>query len=374
MPEPPLIAILGAGNGGFCATADLTLRGYEVRLYESPAFSHTIEPVIQAGGIALRGILGEGFARPSLVSTDIQTTLDGADVILIIVPANGHKTLAQTCAPYLKEGQVVVLVPGCFGGALEFRRHLTANGGSEGIIIAETTSLMYAAKKENGFSIWARGRKDYLPLAALPASHTPYVLSLLSPLFPQFAPLANVLETSFHNLNHIVHPVAMLTNVGFIESSRIPEWYFYPDGYTPGTGRVGDLLDAERLAVARAYGIEGMSVVETLCRYYSHQGIRGNNLYELFSDSPVHGPALGPHTTHDRLLSEDIPYGLVPMADFARLAGVPTPIMDSLITLASAVNQSDYRKEGRTLESLGLAGMMPEEIVEYVSATHRITS
>lgn len=367
MAEPPVLAVLGAGNGGFCATADLTLRGYEVRLYESPAFAHTIEPVIQAGGIALRGILGEGFARPALVSTDIKATLGGADIILVIVPANGHKTLAQACAPYLEEGQMVVLVPGCFGGALEFRRQLIEHGGSQAVIIAETTSLMYAAKKENGNRVWARGLKDYLPFATLPAHHMRTVLSQLQPLFPQLTPAANVLETSFQNLNHVVHPVAMLTNIGFIESKRIGEWYFYPDGFTPGTGRIGDLLDAERLAVAHAYGIEGMTVVETLRRFYGHQGIKGENLYELFSESPVHKPALGPRTTHHRLLSEDIPYGLVPMASFARLVGVPTPIMDALITLASAVNQTDYRQGGRTLESLGLDKMTPEEIIQYVS-------
>ncbi|MGD9092572.1 MAG: NAD/NADP octopine/nopaline dehydrogenase family protein [Anaerolineales bacterium] len=367
MNERPVIAVLGAGNGGFCATADLALRGYEVRLYESPSFVHTIEPVVQAGGIALRGILGEGFARPALVSTNIQSTLDGAEIILVIVPANGHKTLAKTCAPYLEEGQVVVLVPGCFGGALEFHRQLHAHGVSEAVIIAETTSLMYAAKKENGYSIWARGLKDYLPFAALPARHTQTALSRLRSLFPQLTPYANVLETSFHNLNHVVHPVAMLLNIGFIESKRIPEWFLYPDGYTPSTGRVGDLLDAERLAIARSYGIEGITVVETLRRYYGHQGIAGENLYELFSDSPVHSPALGPRTTHNRLLSEDIPYGLVPMASFARLAGVPTPLMDSLITLASTINQIDYRQCGRGMEDLGLSGKTPEEIVQYVS-------
>lgn len=130
MTDRPVFAVLGGGNGGFCTTADLTLRGYQVRLYESPAFEQTIEPVIRTGGIYLRGVAGEGFARPAMVTTDIEAALEGADIILVVVPAMGHKSLAQACAPYLKCGQILVLIPGCFGGVLEFRQEILAHGGS----------------------------------------------------------------------------------------------------------------------------------------------------------------------------------------------------------------------------------------------------
>jgi opine dehydrogenase len=228
---------------------------------------------------------------------------------------------------------------------------------------------MYAAKKEGENKLWARGLKKYLPLAAFPANRTAEVVERLKPVYPQIVPAENVLDTSFHNLNHIVHPVAMVLNVGFIESCRIGNWYLYPDGYTPSTGRVGDQLDLERLAVARAYGLDGISVVETLHRYYGHQGMDGDNLYELFSNSPIHKPARGPKSTDNRLLTEDIPYGLVPLVSFGRLAGVPTPLMDAIITLASAVNECDYRQSGRSVESLGLSGKSPNEIVHHVSVT-----
>ncbi len=374
MAEQPAISVLGGGNGGFCATADLALRGYQVRLYESPDFAHTLEPVIQAGGITLRGVAGEGFARPEMVTTDIEAAISGADIILVIVPAMGHKTLARACAPYLKAGQTVVLVPGCFGGALEFRRELSLMGAARDILLAETTTFMYAAKKEGDHGVWARGLKKYLPLAALPACQTERIAGLLKPLYPQIVPARDVLDTSFHNLNHIVHPVAMLLNIGFVESQRLEKWYLYPDGYTPSVGRVGEVLDAERQAAANAYGIHGMPVVEVLQRYYGHQGMNGQNLHELFSESPVHRPALGPKSVQDRLLSEDIPYGLVPLASFGRLAGVPTPLMDSLITLAGAVSGIDYRQEGRTVESLGLEGLSPEEIIDFVTSPDAIHS
>jgi opine dehydrogenase len=102
-------------------------------------------------------------------------------------------------------------------------------------------------------------------------------------------------------------------------------------------------------------------------RYYGHQGMQGESLFEMFSTSPVHGPTRGPRSMNSRLITEDIPYGLVPLASFGRLAGVPTPVMEALITLASTINQTDYRQVGRTVESLGLVGMGIDEIVRAVT-------
>ena len=103
MTDRPSYAILGGGNGGFCTAADLTLRGFETRLFEFPKYAHTLDPVIRKGGIQLRGVAGEGFARPAMITTDIGAALDGIDIVLVIVPSAGHTLAAQACAPYLKE-------------------------------------------------------------------------------------------------------------------------------------------------------------------------------------------------------------------------------------------------------------------------------
>ena len=64
-----------------------------------------------------------------------------------------------------------------------------------------------------------------------------------------------------------------------------------------------------------------------------------------------------------RYLNEDVGYGLVFMADLGRQLGVPTPVMNAVITVASQVMARDYRGEARrTMESLGLAGLGPKEL------------
>jgi len=40
------IAVLGAGNGGYACSADLSLAGYIVNLYELPMFKTNLEPII----------------------------------------------------------------------------------------------------------------------------------------------------------------------------------------------------------------------------------------------------------------------------------------------------------------------------------------
>ena len=366
MENKPVVAVLGGGNGGFCAAADLTLRGCEVRLWEFPEFIHTIEPIINAGGIALRGIVGDGFARPASVSTDLEAALDGAQLVLVIVPADAHKPIARACAPFISRDHTILLMPGCCGGALEFYNASCAAGAPADIVIAETTSLVYAVKKENGNGVWARGLKENLPLAAFPAVNTNHVLQRVRQVYSQFTPALNVLETSFHNLNHIVHPPGMLANLGFIEGAPEQVWHYYRDGYTPGTARLAEEMDNERLAIVSAFDLPGVSVHDTLIDYYGYQGMRGESLYELFRTSPVHGPARGPKTTHHRMLTEDVPYGLVPLASFAGVVDVPTPIMNAVISTASVVNNTDYSQTGRTVENLGLGDKTAVDIRRYV--------
>jgi opine dehydrogenase len=51
------------------------------------------------------------------------------------------------------------------------------------------------------------------------------------------------------------------------------------------------------------------------------------------------------------------------MTDLAERLGVPTPVMDSVIAIASVVLARDFRAEGkRTVTTLGLDGMSREEL------------
>ncbi len=74
----------------------------------------------------------------------------------------------------------------------------------------------------------------------------------------------------------------------------------------------------------------------------------------------------GPSSMKGRYVTEDVPYGLVPTAQLAGRFNVDIPIIDATIKLASLINQTDYYKEGRLLEELGIADQSKEELAEIL--------
>lgn len=65
-------------------------------------------------------------------------------------------------------------------------------------------------------------------------------------------------------------------------------------------------------------------------------------------------------------LTEDVPFGLVPIEDMGRLAGVDMPICTSLITLANNLLGRDFRAIGQTLTSIGLGDLTVPELKKFV--------
>lgn len=54
------------------------------------------------------------------------------------------------------------------------------------------------------------------------------------------------------------------------------------------------------------------------------------------------------------------------MSSIGDVAGVQTPLMKSVVSLAGALKNEDYWKTGRTLDKVGLAGMSIKEIKHYL--------
>lgn len=348
-------AVLGAGNGGQAISAYLKLKGKHVALYDR--FPQVLEPIRKRGGIQLEGVDATGFAQLDLVCEDVAQVVRGAQVIFVVLPAFAHAYVAQQLAGCLEDGQTVVVCPGATGGALEFRAIWNKAGCTAKVRLCETNSLFYAARAHDGVATIS-GVKDELSLAALPAGDTQAILDDLADVYPQLIPAANVLETSLNNMNTVVHPLPVLLNAGRIESGEKFRHYF--DGITPAVGDVVEQMDQERVAVGRAYGLDILSLRDAYVHYYHCQAERMSDLCHM---AQAHASIMAPAVLDSRLVVEDVPMGLVPIAELGRAAGVPTPIMDAVITLCGALVKRDFRKEGRTLESLGIAGLARDSLL-----------
>ena len=345
----PQVAILGAGNGAHAFAGDLAMRGYPVRLYNK--FANEIADLQNARGVNLEGVL-EGFGALELVTTEIAPVIADADIILVVVPANAHAFMAEQCAPHLRDGHVIVLNPGRTGGALEFRGVLNHLGVHARVFVAEAQTLLYTCRLSGPARIRISSVKNQVTLAAFPARNTAPVLERLNPLYPQFVAAADVLETGLDNIGAMFHPTTTILSVGRIESGVSFE--FYRD-MTPSIARFIEVMDAERLAVAAAYGVQAQSACDWLAR--SYPGITGDTLFDRIQSNVAYHGIAAPRSIDTRYIWEDVPTGLVPMVALGRHAKVDMPACVGLVNIACALHRRNFWEEGRNAHQLAIEGL-----------------
>jgi len=357
------IAVLGAGDGGQACAAVLSMDDYEVNLYNRGAAR--LKPILDRGGIEVTGAK-EGFAKLNKITNDIKEAIKGVDLILIVVPAFAHEDLAETCIPHLEDGQLVTYL-GKGGGSLVFAQTLKSLGVKKNIVLGETNTLPYASKSIGPTQIRVGIlKKGGFLAAALPAKNTKKLVNALKEIYPVVVPATNVLETLLIDFNAIDHVAALIPNVGYVGNST-GEYLLFKEGVTPSVGRVIQAVDRERLALMKALGLNQTPYEEWLFKQGFIDSIE-STVYEAIRKSTLKGAIpCGPSIMQHRFITEDVPYGLVTMASLGGMLGVPTPVIKSLITLASAMNQVDYWKEGRTVEKLGISGLNANQLRKFVT-------
>ena len=361
MSEVTRFTVIGAGHGGKAMAADLAIKGFPVTLY-----NRTPERI---GEIALRGEIELEYedgtsrlGRLALVTSDIAEALASADVIMVVIPASGHRGVARTCAPYLRDGQIVILNPGRTGGALEFRQILNRQGCTADVVVAEAGTFMFASRSTGPAQARIFRRKNAVPLAALPAVHTGHVLETVCEAYPRFIPVPNVLHTSLDNMGAIFHPALTLLNAGWIERTK-GDFQFYIDGVTRSTAQVLEVLDRERVTIASALGVRARPALRWLKDAYSAQG---KTLYEAIQANPGYQGIKAPRNLRHRYIFEDVPFSLVPLASLGTQFGVGTWAIEAMVRLACVTHGTNFCARGRTVEDMGLKGLRVNEVVRYV--------
>lgn len=351
--------VLGTGNGGQAIAGWFAMQGHKVCLYGRN--QDKVSRLASLGVIKLQGAI-EGSGQLDKVTTDIREAVRGADVIMVVTTANAHGSLARKMAKNLTDGQAIILNPGRTGGALEFKRALDEAGCKARVYVAEAQTLVYACRLVETGVVNIIGVKDKVLLSAIPASDTDTVLKMITPDYPCFYPAKNVLQTSLENIGAMFHPCVLLFNAATIERHDV--FWFYRD-MTPEIASFIEEFDRERLAVGKAYGIELLSVSDWIS--YAYPQTVGDSLCEKMRNNPAYHDIKSPPTIFTRQLTEDIPTGVLPIMELGEAAGVQTPLLRSMIDICGKLLRIDFRKDGRTLEHLGLSGKTKEEILDYLS-------
>lgn len=360
------VAVLGAGNGGCAAAADLASRGYEVRLYNrSP---ERLAPIIERGGLEKIGAAGEGFVELSVITSELSKAVSDADLIMLAVPISSHPFFARELAPVLPPDQALFCNPGHMGGGLFLAHELYRLTGRTDVRTCEVSTLSYACRMKGPATVNIMTTMTNLPFAAFPGRHQQELYELISPLYPDLVQASDVLETGFLDINAVEHPPQIICNAGWLEHTK-GDYLFYYEGTTPSVGRVIDLVDRERLAVAEAAGVPTKPFVEIFHQmgYTSARAVEEGSAYVALQESAPNRWVKGPASLDHRYIHEDVGWGLVPWSEMGRALDVPTPTMDALIVLGGALNGRDYRTEGLTLERLGLQGLGSADLETYLA-------
>jgi opine dehydrogenase len=353
------VAVLGAGHGGLALAGYLARRGHRVALWNrSPG---RIAPVASLGGIRLTSPgSAEAFAPIDVATCNLGAALADARRILIAVPASAHADVARRCAPHLRDGQTVLLLPGRTCGALAFQQVLRQFGCRARILLGEANTFPFAARSAGSAAV-IYGTKSEVRAAALPARRTPALLDAWRPILPMLAPARSVLHTGFANLGAILHPVITLLNAERIRAGAIFD--FYAEGVTPAVAAALAGTDAERLNVARAYGVRTPSLSGWIASAYGHHA---NSIRDAVGGNPAYVGIKAPRTLEHRYLLEDVPTGLIPMIELGRAAGLALPRMRRLVELARAELGGERWHSERSLEALGLDGLDFEAIQDVI--------
>ncbi len=354
-------AVIGAGNGGLAFAGCLSLRGASVRIHDN-------DPAIMADLAATGSIevLDSGRSATALIDEvcpDLGKAVAGADIIFIVTPANTHRAIATSLAPFIGQGATVLLHPGRTGGALELKKIFETLIPAKRVIVGEAQTLLFACRRFPPNKVAIMGTKRRVTIATLPQKAAGGVIDRLKPFFPQFEAADNVLETSLSNIGAIFHPGPTVLNAARIETSPEP-FQYYIQGISPSVAKILEKIDAERVRIAERLGKPVPSALEWLRQAY---GISASCLYDAIQKNAAYQDLLAPKSIEVRYLDEDVPTGLVPLAALADLCGEPAPFTNSIISLACVMRGKDYRQSGRNLERLGLANMTVEDIRTLVN-------
>lgn len=367
------VTIIGAGNGGTAAAYHLTKLGKEVCLYDSPAFAEQIEAVKEAGGIRAEAerngdvMLFAGFERIAKATTDIGEAVAFADTMIMICPSFAQEILFETMIPHIRDGQILIVMPGNFAGLVLNRMWKEAGRAGVSLTFADAISIPWAVRLSGPAQVDIMGLKKLLPVSIFPASHgTEEVKARIGEALPvPVEYLPSPLQAGLENINFGGHPLMTAVNIGLLENFA-GDFNYYVDCCSPSTARATAKMDKERLAVGEAYGYRLRPELEMMNRLY---GEAYESVYEFNRSSAPHGKVKNaPKSAKERYITEDVPYLLVPIWHLAKRAGLSPVIIESVIHLACAYNDEDYFTTGRTLASMGLAGMSKEEIRAYLKS------
>jgi opine dehydrogenase len=353
------VAVLGGSNGAYATAADLTLAGHRVRLWRRK--KEDLAPV--GSGITLRAEGRAGVAKLDRATVDLGEAVDGADVVVVPLPATAHEDVGRRLAGVLTGQQVVLLTPGTLGSFV-IAREIERAGGALPLAVAETGTLPYLARKTGPATVSAPVRAANLPVGVFPAARSKEALARITALFPATRPCVDAVDVALNNAGPVIHPPLVLVNAGAIDAGRFD---IHAAGTTPSARRLIDGIDGERVAAREGWGYPAPHY--ELATYYEEsraaEGLYGAGARQKLVASGLWSETL---TFEHRYVTEDAALGLPFFESAARTVSTASPTISGLLGVFGTLLGTTLAGRGRDLDHLGLGECTLREVRELFHA------
>lgn len=340
--------IIGCGNAGLIHAAKLYERGFKVGLLKSSnrANNEFFEVISREGGYNVKDETNNGnrfFARPEFITQDVKMAIEYADVIMVMTTTSQHEEVARLIAPYVRDGQIITLVPG-YMGSLLFKKYIKKQ-----VIYSEWETTAYNGRIVDSMYVRITFYNPRNAISVLPLNETQRVLEIYSKAFANTKYLRkHILESAMHNPNMIVHPTGLLFSAARIEHSK-GEFWMYKEGFTPSVINVIRSIDVEKNKILNAFGCESLNYFDAaLWRNEENLEMDPMESFASFGNSSNKGPSFVDH----RYLNEDIPMGLGLMISLGELVGADTSVPKAIMALGSSLLGRDLSENARTIQKL----------------------
>jgi opine dehydrogenase len=368
MGSPLRLTVCGAGGAGLAIAADSALKGIDVTLYELPAFAEKLTGLRARGGIEVTAesetTAGKtGFAPLTAATADAGEAVNGADVVMVTVPAMYHDVFTDALAPHLRPGQILLYNTGYWAS---LRQTVRLGDALDGVVLAESNIMPYICQPR-GDAINIGRFKRHFALAAFPGERSQEVYDVLRTIYSQYDPASTVLDTNIAAAGNPPIHVTLTIPVAGLYFDRYMGGKFYQDTTIPGA-RLVTAFDAERERLAAHLGSELFEDQESFDRRsYLYEG---DDLVQMLRSSP-HADWFATAAYLEQVGSEDIIYAFVPMVRLGEALGVDLPVTRAMVEVMGTMLQRDYWAEGLDLAAIGLDGLDLEGVRNYVMTGRR---
>ena len=340
--------VIGCGNSGLLHAAKLIENGAEVALLKTSSnvnddFFNVIK---HEGGFNVKDETNGGnrfFVRPAFITRDVQKAVEFGDVLMVMTTTLQHEFVAERIAPYVRDGQIIILVPG-YMGSLIFKKYIHKD-----VVYSEWETTAYNGRIVDAMYVRITFYNPRNAISTLPASKANDVVGILSKFFPNTKyTRRHILESALHNPNMIVHPIGIIFSASRIEHSK-GEFWMYKEAFTDSVIKVISAFDVQKNKILNAFECDSLDYFEAAkWRNEENLNVDAMTVFRSFAESSNKGPSFINH----RYLNEDVPMGLGLFISIGKIVGVDTSIQEAIMALASALLNKDLKSRARTIESL----------------------